>query len=317
MEVVLGMDIGGTNSDVAMVDKDGKILERAHLETAKYPDFGDYADAIKSLVASMNEKHGCSIEAFGIGAPNGNFYSGMIEFAPNLNWKGKVNVVQAMQDRMKIPVFITNDANAAAIGEKKFGVAGTYKDFVMITLGTGVGSGVVVNGEVVYGHDGFAGEVGHMTSTYEGRICGCGRKGCVEAYSSVTGLKKSVHFMHHELGRPGILAELAYEDLTGKKIEQAALLGDEVAKEAFEIAGRELGKVLANVTAVVSPEAYVLFGGMANAGELIFEPVKRHLEANLLAIYQDKIAIVPSGLKGNEAAILGAAALAWNELARL
>jgi glucokinase len=317
MEVVLGMDIGGTNTDIAMVSKSGQIIERAHMPTGNYEQFDDYAEAIKKLVHNMNLKHDFSLEAFGIGAPNGNFYSGMIEFAPNLSWKGKVNVVQTMQDKLGIPTFITNDANAAAIGEMKFGVAGVFKHFVMITLGTGVGSGVVVNGELVYGHDGFAGEVGHMISTENGRQCGCGRLGCLETYSSVTGLMKSVFDMHNVEGRAGILADLPLEELTGKKIEQAALLDDAVAKDAFEIAGKELGKVLAGVTAVTSPEAFVLFGGMANAGDLIFEPVKRNMEDQLLPIYRNKIAIVPSGLKGNEAAILGAAALAWNELSRL
>ena len=317
MEVVVGMDIGGTNTDLALVNQEGKILDRAHLATAEYPDFDDFASAVAEKVSTMAEKQKCSVEAVGIGAPNGNFYSGMIEFAPNLAWKGKVNVVQGMQNKLSAPTFITNDANAAAIGEMKFGVAGIYKHFVMITLGTGVGSGVVVNGELVYGHDGFAGEVGHIISTEDGRRCGCGRNGCLETYASVTGLRKSVYEMHQKKNRPGILEKFSYEELNGKRIEQAALLDDEVAKEAFEIAGRELGKVLASVTAVTSPEAFVLFGGMANAGHLIFEPVKRHLEEQLLPIYRDKIAIVPSGLKGNEAAILGAAALAWNELARL
>lgn len=317
MEAVLGMDIGGTNSDVAMVKQNGEIIERAHLSTSKYEKFEDYAEAVADLVNSMNAQHGYQLEGFGIGAPNGNFYSGMIEFAPNLRWKGKINVVKIMQDKLKIPVFITNDANAAAIGEMKFGVAGTFKHFVMITLGTGVGSGVVVNGDLVYGHDGFAGEVGHIMTTENGRLCGCGKLGCLEAYSSVTGLRKTVYELHHEKGKPGILQKLSFEELTGKKIEQAALLDDEVAKEAFEVAGKELGKALANVTAVISPEAFVMFGGMANAGDLIFEPTRKYLEANLLPIYRDKIQIVVSGLKGNEAAILGAAALAWNELSRL
>lgn len=316
MEVVLGMDIGGTNSDVAMVTQNGKIIARSHLSTANFDDFSNYANAVCDLVKQMEADKSVDIKGFGIGAPNGNFYSGMIEFAPNLKWKGKVDVVKIMQDRLEVPVFITNDANAAAIGEKKFGVAGDLKDFVMITLGTGVGSGVVVNGELVYGHDGFAGEVGHMISTENGRLCGCGRKGCVETYASVTGLRKSVFSLHHDRKRQGLLADVSFEDLTGKEIEQAALKKDEVALEAFEIAGRELGKVLASVTAVISPAAFVLFGGMANAGKLIFEPVKRYMEANLLPIYQNKIDIIPSGLKGNEAAILGAAALAWNELAR-
>ena len=317
MEVVVGMDIGGTNTDLALVSKDGEILERAHLATATFSVFEDFAGAVADKVAQLADRHNCSVEAVGIGAPNGNFYSGMIEFAPNLSWKGKVNVVGQMQAKLSAPTFITNDANAAAIGEMKYGVAGTFKHFVMITLGTGVGSGVVVNGELVYGHDGFAGEVGHIISTEGGRLCGCGRNGCLETYASVTGLRKTVFEMHQNGKRKGLLEKFSFEELTGKHIEQAALQGDQVAKEAFELAGKELGKVLATVAAVTSPEAYVLFGGMANAGELIFEPVKRNMEEQLLPIYQNKIAVIPSGLKGNEAAILGAAALAWNELNRL
>lgn len=316
MDVVIGMDIGGTNSDLALVSKTGEIISRTHLETAAYTDFESFSDAVKESVNELKSRFECNIRAFGIGAPNGNYYSGMIEFAPNLRWKGKIHVTDIMTAKLGIPTYITNDANAAAIGEMIFGVAGELKNFVMITLGTGVGSGVVVNGEMVYGHDGFAGEVGHIISTENGRICGCGRKGCLETYASVTGLRKTVFELHHTEHRPGLLQNTNFEELTGKMIEQAALKGDNVSIEAFEIAGRELGKVLASVTAVTSPEAFILFGGLANAGTLIFDPIRKHLEEQLLPIYCNKIKLLPSGLKGNEAAILGSAALAWNELIR-
>ena len=241
----------------------------------------------------------------------------MIELAPNLPWKGQIDVVGIMEEKIGVPTFITNDANAAAIGEMIFGIAGNLKNYVMITLGTGVGSGVVVNGELVYGHDGFAGEVGHIISTENGRVCGCGRKGCLETYASVTGLRKTVFELHTNGKRSGLLSEVPFEKLTGKDIEQAALKGDAVALEAFELAGKELGKVLATVAAVNSPEAFVLFGGLANAGKLIFDPIRKHMEEQLLPIYRNKIQLLPSGMKGNEVAILGAAALAWNEFVRI
>ncbi len=313
-EAVIGIDIGGTNTDIALVDKKGTILSRTHLRTTDFPEFESFANQVAQDARSLISNTGANLNAMGIGAPNGNYYSGMIEFAPNLAWKGKIDVAGELHNRLGIPVFLTNDANAAAIGEMKFGVAGELKDFVMITLGTGVGSGVVANGQLIYGHDGFAGEIGHMTSTPGGRLCGCGRKGCLETYSSVTGLRKSVIFMHEEQKMAGKLENIPYENLTGKMIEIAALEGDVVAREAFRLAGKELGKALANVAAVTSPSHIVLFGGMAAAGPLIFEPLRKYLEENLLAIYKNKIEILPSGLDGNNAAILGAAALAWNEL---
>lgn len=313
-EAVIGIDIGGTNTDIALVDKKGLILSKTHLRTTDYPEFDSFANQVAQDVRSLTASLGVNLNALGIGAPNGNYYSGMIEFAPNLAWKGKIDVAGELYSRLELPVFVTNDANAAAIGEMKFGVAGEMNDFVMITLGTGVGSGVVANGQLIYGHDGFAGEIGHMTSTPGGRLCGCGRKGCLETYASVTGLRKSVVFMHEEQKMAGKLENIPYENLTGKMIEIAALEGDVVAKEAFRLAGKELGKALANVATVTSPSHIVLFGGMAAAGPLIFEPMKKYLEENLLTIYKNKIEILPSGLDGNNAAILGAAALAWNEL---
>ncbi|HRQ30419.1 MAG TPA: ROK family protein, partial [Saprospiraceae bacterium] len=249
-EAVIGMDIGGTNTDIALVDKKGLILSKTHLRTTDYPEFDSFANQVAQDVRSLTASVGVNLKALGIGAPNGNYYSGMIEFAPNLAWKGKIDVAGELYSRLELPVFVTNDANAAAIGEMKFGVAGEMNDFVMITLGTGVGSGVVANGQLIYGHDGFAGEIGHMTSTPGGRLCGCGRKGCLETYSSVTGLRKSVVFMHEEQKMAGKLENIPYENLTGKMIEIAALEGDVVAKEAFRLAGKELGKALANVAAV-------------------------------------------------------------------
>lgn len=310
-KVVLGIDIGGTNSDFGFVDDKGNILFRSHFDTAKYPVFDQFAKSLYIEVTNIVEEKGFDLIGIGIGAPNGNYYKGTIEYAPNLAWKGVVKSVEIVKSLFDIPVFITNDANAATIGEMIFGNAKEMKDFVYITLGTGVGSGIVANGQLIYGHDGFAGEIGHVIAEENGRLCGCGRKGCLETYSSVTGLRRSVELYKKDF-RHSILSKISFDELTGKMIYDAAKNNDELALKAFDIAAEKLGKVLANVVAVTSPKAIFFFGGLANAKDLIFDQTKIYMENNVLNIFKNKVDILPSGLKGNETAIKGAAALTWN-----
>jgi glucokinase len=250
----------------------------------------------------------------GIGAPNGNFYKGTIEFAPNLAWKGVVPMTAITEEIFGVPAYLTNDANAAAIGEMIYGGARGMKDFVVITLGTGVGSGFVVNGNLMYGHDGFAGEFGHITVDTQGRRCGCGRIGCLETYASATGIVQTVKELQHELAFQDSVLHKKTETLTALDITEAAMQGDKLALQAFEYLASILGAKLADVVAITSPEAIFLFGGLAQAGDILLIPVKKYMEANLLKIFQNKVKILPSLLNGSNAAILGAAALAWKEI---
>jgi glucokinase len=250
----------------------------------------------------------------GIGAPNGNYYSGTIEFAPNLNFKGVVPVVDHLKARFDYEVIVlTNDANAAAMGEMMYGGAKGMKDFIMITLGTGVGSGIVANGELIYGHDGFAGEIGHTIVDPAGRECGCGRQGCLETYTSAPGIKRTVSELLSTMNDPSELRDISYNDLSAKMIDSKARKGDVIALEAFDYTGEILGLKLSDAVAHTSPEAIFLFGGLAQASELIFEPTKKYLEQFLLAIYKGKVKLLPSELPPGEAAILGASALVWKE----
>jgi len=312
-EVALGIDIGGTNTTFALIDRKGKIHFKDNIPTVHYSDPKDLVRKIKELLGAEAMSNNRLI-GIGIGAPNGNFYNGTIEFAPNLNWSGIVPLAKYFEDIFGIPAFLTNDANAAAVGEMIFGNAKGINDFVMVTLGTGLGSGIVVNGQVLYGHDGFAGELGHVIVEENGRQCGCGRKGCLETYSSVTGIKNTVVQLLNESNIESELRGFKVEDLSGKIIEQAAIHGDEIAQKAFGITGEYLGKALANMVAITSPELIILFGGLAQAGDLIFKPTEYFMNKNMLKIYENKVKIIPSALKSNEVALLGAAALAWKEL---
>ncbi len=315
-KVVLGIDIGGTNTDYGFVDHLGEILFRSHHSTDEFNKFEDFVESLYSEVVNQIERNDFELLGIGLGAPNGNYYNGTIEHAPNLSWKGIVPAVEIFKNKFHIPIFLTNDANAATIGEMLFGGAKGFKDFIYITLGTGVGSGIVVNGQLVYGHDGFAGELGHTIVVEKGRQCGCGRKGCLETYSSVTGLRKSIELWKNDYPE-SLLSNLSFSELTGKNIYEAAKNNDKLALKAFDIAAEKLGKVLANAVAVTSPKAVFLFGGLANAQELIFDQTKKYMEENLLNIFKNKVEILPSKMKGNEAAIKGAAALTWNELGRV
>jgi len=249
----------------------------------------------------------------GAGTPNGNYFTGSIEFAPNLNWKGVIPFAQMLEDRVGIPVALTNDANAAAIGEMTYGAARGMKDFIVITLGTGVGSGIVVNGQLVYGHDGFAGELGHVIMRrHNGRICGCGRAGCLEAYTSATGVARTAReYLEMRPGDQTRLRNIPIDDITSKDVFDAAMAGDEMAKEIFRFTGEMLGEAFADFVAFSSPEAIILFGGLSKAGDLIMKPIRESMEKNLLNIFKNKVKLMFSELKESDAAVLGASALGW------
>lgn len=310
--LVAGIDIGGTNTVFGLVDKNGKILLKEGVSTEHFPVPEDLvmvvSERIKKAVASFPDHE---LAGVGIGAPNGNFFKGTIEFAPNLKWEGVVPLAKLFSERLKVKTLLTNDANAAAIGEMIFGGAKGMKDFIFITLGTGLGSGIVVNGEMVYGHDSFAGEIGHVIMFPDGRQCGCGRKGCLETYCSATGIKRTfsdLQMSHHmKTDLRGLVADAKY-------IHEKAMAGDKDAIEAFNYTGEILGLALANSVAYTSPEAIFLFGGLALAGDFIFKPTKASFENHLLHIYKNKIKILPSQLKENDAALLGAASLIWKEM---
>ncbi len=305
--VVAAIDIGGTNTKFGLVDRAGKILFQSTLSTRSFPDPIDLVAHLKSIfekeVQQLDEAS--ILVGIGIGAPNGNYFTGQIEFAPNLLWKGKVPLCSLFAEAMNCPAWLTNDANAAALGELVYGAAKGMKDFLFITLGTGLGSGIVANGELIYGHDGFAGEVGHVLVTPGGRLCGCGRKGCLETYCSATAIVTT----YHELKNSKELVD-------AKIIADRAHAGEREACEAFRLTGETLGLALANSVAYTSPAAIFLFGGLAHAGELLFAPTRRSFEENLLIIYKNKIKILPSGLHEDDAALLGSASLIWQELGR-
>ena len=275
----------------------------------------DFVRALHERIQVLLQKLGMQneLKGIGIGAPNGNYYNGTIEFAPNLRWRGVIRMVDLVKQHYDTLVVLTNDANAAAIGEMMYGGAKGMRDFIVITLGTGLGSGIVVNGELVYGHDGFAGEIGHTIVDPNGRQCGCGRRGCLETYASASGIKRTVFELLADSNTASELRAVNFNDLTAAMLTEAATRGDKLALEAFERTGKILGLKLADAVAHTSPEAIFLFGGLAHAGEFIFEPTQRHMEANMLNIYKNKVKLLPSGLKNN-VAVLGASALVWKEL---
>jgi glucokinase len=266
---------------------------------------------VEEIYKTMSSEY--KLIGIGIGAPNANYFKGTVEQPPNLNW-GFVNVLEILKNYYNLPSAITNDANAAAIGEMQFGAAKSMKDFIVITLGTGLGSGIVVNGQLVYGTDSFAGEIGHTIVDPSGRECGCGRKGCLEAYASASGIKRTVYELIATTTSPSELRNFSFNRLTAKDISIAAKKGDKLAMEVFDYTAKVLGLKLADTVAYFSPEAIILFGGLAMAGELIFAPTRRYMEMFLLPIFQNKVKILPSGLPGRNAAVIGAAALIWNEL---
>ena len=310
---VVGIDIGGTNTVFGIVDARGTIVASSSIKTGAYAEIEEYVDAVcQNLLPLIVANGGVDkVKGIGIGAPNGNFYSGTIEFAPNLPWKGVIPLATMFEERLGIPTALTNDANAAAIGEMTYGAARGMKDFIMITLGTGVGSGIVINGQLVYGHDGFAGELGHVIIRRDGRQCGCGRKGCLETYCSATGVTRSAREFLTSSTEPSLLRAIPAENITSKDVYDAAVKGDKLALDIFEFTGQILGEAIADFIAFSSPEAIILFGGLAKSGEYIFKPIQKAIDENILTIYKGKTKLLMSELKDADAAVLGASALGW------
>jgi glucokinase len=305
----IGIDIGGTNISIGAVDKFGGIIQQWGFKTAEVPTPEAFIEKVQATIGTYFKEHKNYIQGIGVGAPNGNYYKGTIEFAPNLKWQGNIPMVEMLQAAFGCKVILTNDANAAAIGEMEYGAAKGMKNFIMITLGTGVGSGFVANGEVIYGHDGFAGEFGHTNAIRDGRQCGCGKKGCLETYASATGIVRTIKEFLEKDDRPSLLRN--FVNPTAKDIYDAACQDDEVALEIFDFTGKILGQSLADAVAITSPKSIILFGGLAGAKKYIFDPTVKYLNANLLKIWQGKINVIPSELPESDAAVLGAAGLVW------
>jgi glucokinase len=316
-DVVAGVDIGGTNTMYGLVDREGNILAEGRLSTPAYPGIDDFVSVLTNAISELMAKaREAKLLGIGIGAPNANYHKGTIELAPNLAWKGIVPLAALMNKKVHLPVVITNDANAAAMGEMIFGGAKNMKDFIVLTLGTGLGSGIVIDGELVYGHTGFAGELGHSIVVPGGRDCGCGRQGCLETYASATGLVRTVLYLLSEMKEESSLRDLAPSAITSKKISEAALNNDVIALEAFDYTAEMLAFGIINAVVFSSPETVFLFGGLTRAGDLLFEPIRKYVDLNIQPVFKGTVKILPSGIPENNAAVMGAAALAWKELSK-
>lgn len=314
-QLAVGIDIGGTGTKFGIVDRLGNLLFSSEMSTRNHDELEGYIDDLYNNVAPLIEQAGGigRMKGIGLGAPNGNYYTGTVEYAPNLPWKGILPLAKLVEDKFKLPVVLTNDANAAALGEMMYGAAQGMNDFIMITLGTGVGSGIVANGKLIYGHDGFAGELGHTIIIPDGRLHeGTGKRGSLESYASATGVCLTARELLEQSTRPSLLRDVPKGEMDSKKVYEAAMDGDELAKEIFEYTGKILGMALANFVMFSSPEAIVLFGGLTKAGDLILKPTREHMEANLIQVFQNKVKILVSHLKASDAAILGASALVWD-----
>ena len=314
-EVVAGIDIGGTNTVVGLVEKSGKIVAEQNLRTTDYPAIDNFvSELVVTIQRLAKAKRDIKVTGIGIGAPNANYNRGTIELAPNLAWKGIVPIAEYIRKKIDVPVVITNDAKAAAIGEMVFGGAKKMKNFIVLTLGTGLGSGIVVNGEVLYGHTGFAGELGHTIVVPGGRECGCGRQGCFETYGSASGIVRTVLNLMSEMRDESTLRDIPPSGLTSKMIAEAAAQNDPVALEAMDYTAEMLAFGIANAVGFSSPEAVFLLGGLARAGEVLFAPVREYLDRTVQPIFKGTVKILPSGISESNAAVLGAAALALHEL---
>jgi len=316
-EVAIGIDMGGTNTRFGIVDKQGKILAEDAILTGDHKSLDDFLsvlyDKMNKTLESCNGE--VELQGIGVGAPNGNYYKGTIEHAPNLIWKGIIPFVDHFKKFVKAyPVTLTNDANAAAIGEKKYGGGKKMQNFVSITLGTGLGGGIILDGHLLYGNDGFAGEIGHINVIKDGRQCGCGKRGCLETYASANGLKRTVFELLADETYDSELRVIPFDQLTSKQVAQAAERGDKLAIKAFEITGEILGRKLADVVAITNIEAIFLFGGLINSGEFLMKPTRKHFEINLLNVNKGKVKLLVSELQNENIAILGASALVWEEL---
>jgi glucokinase len=313
-EVVAGVDIGGTNTKIGFVDAQGKILAEGGLPTADYELAEHFVTALDSKIREMMAGHkDLKLIGIGIGAPNANFNKGTIELAPNLNWKGIVPLVEMTERQTGLKARITNDANAAALGEMIFGAGKGVKDFIILTLGTGLGSGIVIDGEVVYGHTGFAGELGHMTMVEGGRVCGCGRRGCLETYASATGLVRTVLELLSDSREDSVLRDMKSSEITSRMVAEAAAAGDGIAVEALDRTAHMIALGIVNSVIFSSPEKIFLFGGLAQAGDAIFVPVRKYADELVQPIFRGTFTVMPSGLPEARAAILGASALIWKE----
>ncbi|MEM9327677.1 MAG: ROK family protein [Bacteroidota bacterium] len=314
-EIAVGIDIGGTLTKVGLVDREGNLYGTTDFRTKHSPKFSDYLDTlvnkIEELEAAFDGEF--EIKGMGVGAPNANYYRGTIEHAANLAWKGIVHFSEELKKKRASKVYITNDANAAAIGEGIYGNAVGMKDFMVITLGTGLGSGIVTNGSLIYGHDAQAGELGHVMVEPGGRVCGTGRRGCLEAYVSSTGIKRTIYALLADSIEESVFRSIAFNDIHGEEITKAAEDGDPIALEAYRFTGEMLGKQLANFVAFSHPETIFLLGGLAKAGKWIFDPTRQYFEEAVLPYYKGKVRIEPSGMIKKNAAILGAAALVWDQ----
>lgn len=311
---VLGIDIGGTNTVFGLVDTRGMVIASASIKTAKHSNITDYIDELYTEAMRLIEANDAvdKVHGIGIGAPNANYFTGTIEDGVNLPWPTPIPLAELVSAKFGIPVAITNDANAAAIGEMTYGAARGLKDFIMITLGTGVGSGIVINGQVVYGHDGFAGELGHMiVKRNNGRLCGCGRTGCLEAYCSATGVARTAREFLEIRTEPSTLRNLPIDQITSKDVYDAAMNGDQLAKDVFDFTGKILGEAFCDMMVFSSPEAFILFGGLAKSGELLLKPLRNAMEQNMMGIFKGKAKVLLSELKEADAAVLGASALGW------
>ena len=314
-EVVAGIDIGGTNTILGLVNKEGEVFCEDRLLTTSYPDVNDFVSVLTGTINKMvSSKKDLKLTAIGIGAPNANFHKGTIELAPNLSWKGVVPFAELIRKKIDLTIAITNDANAAAMGERRFGAAKYVRDFIILTLGTGLGSGIMINGELVYGHTGFAGELGHMLIVPGGRECGCGHRGCLETYVSATGLVRTTLTLQSEMKESSSLRNIPPAELTSKLIAEAAANNDPVALMAFDYTARMLAHGIVNAIVFSSPKTVFLFGGLTKAGDLLFVPVRKYVDEMVMPIFRGTVEILPSGIQENNAAVLGAAALAWKEL---
>lgn len=314
--LAIGIDIGGTGTKFGIVDRIGNVLFSSEMSTRKHNTVEGFIDELyEHLLVLVDQAGGMArMKGIGMGAPNGNYYTGTVEYAPNLPWKGIIPLAKLISDKFKLPVTLTNDANAAAIGEMMYGAAKGMKDFITITLGTGVGSGIVANGELIYGHDGFAGELGHVIIIPNGRLHeGTDKRGSLESYASATGVRLTTLELLQQSDKPSLLRDVPADEIDSRKVYEAAMKGDELAKEIFEYTGKILGMALANFVMFSSPEAIVLFGGLTKAGDLILKPTRESMEENLIQVFQNKVKILVSHLRESDAAILGASALVWEK----
>ncbi|HMB98448.1 MAG TPA: ROK family protein [Balneolaceae bacterium] len=317
IEVAAGIDVGGTTTKFGLVTKEGKVVSKKRISTDSSVEFNEFFQDLFRRISDLMNQNGTeySLAGFGIGAPTGNCFTGNIDNASNLSWKGKIPIVRLTEDYFKLPAFLANDANAAALGEMIFGAARGMKNFAVITMGTGLGCGLVANGDLLTGHNGHAAEIGHSTVFYDGRLCSCGLKGCLETYVSGFGLLRTLREIAERSDKQGITWDaINNTNLTAIDITNAALRGDQQAIETFNYTGKILGMKLADLVTYFDPEAIILLGGLAKADSLILKPARKEMEKNLLDIYQNKVKLIVSEMNNDDAGILGAAATAWNGL---